>query len=185
MEEWKDINGYGGKYQISNYGNVRSFSKWSKGKILKGGSCGNPGPYRFVCLVKTGRKDLKHFYIHRLVAEHFLDNPNNYSEVNHIDGNTLNNRADNLEWCSHKYNIVHAHNNGLFDFSKISGSKHPNAKAVIQKTKEGEFVKEWGSVNQIQRETPYLASSIFSCCKGRLKTAYGYLWEYKDGKTND
>lgn len=181
MEQWKDIKGYEGKYQISNYGEVRSFSKWSNGKILKGGSCGNPGPYRFVSLVKTGRKDIKNVYIHRLVAEHFLENPYNLNEVNHIDGNTLNNRADNLEWCDHGYNMAHANKLGLIDHLKYCGSKHPNAKAVIQRNLNGEFVKEWGSVNQIQRETRYLASNIFNCCKHRTKTAYGFLWEYKNG----
>ena len=185
MEQWKDIKGYEGKYQISNYGEVRSLSKWSKGKILKGGQCGNPGPYRFVCLVGSGRKDIKNHYIHRLVAQAFIENPNNFTEVNHKDGNTLNNNVDNLEWCSHKYNMTHAYQNGFIDHSFQRGAKHPRAKAVIQKTKDGEFVKEWESVNQIQRETEYLASAIFNCCKHRQKSAYGFIWEYKNGETND
>ena len=54
MEVWKDIEGYNGKYQISNTGEVRSFSKWKNGNLLKGGTCGNPGPYRYVALVGSG-----------------------------------------------------------------------------------------------------------------------------------
>lgn len=185
MEIWKDIIGFDGKYQISNLGNVRSFTRWKNGGLLKFGACGNPGPYKTVNLVKSGRKDIKCFYVHRLVAIHFLENPYNLPEVNHIDGNTLNNCVDNLEWCTRKQNAEHASKTGLLskahEFEK--GSKHPNSKAVLQISKDGTIVKEWGSVNQIQRETEYLASSIFNCCnhKKSYKTAYGYIWEYKNG----
>lgn len=180
MEIWKDIDGYNGKYQISNKGEVRSFSRWKNGDLLKGGQCGNPGPYRFVGLVGEGRKDVKHFYIHRLVAKYFVDNPNEYNEVNHIDGNTLNNCAENLEWCCHLRNMQHAFENGKISHEFERGSKHKNSKAVYQKTKDGKIVKVWESVNQIQRETNYLASNIFCCCNHRknYKTAYGYVWEY-------
>ncbi len=187
MEIWKDIKGYNGKYQISNMGNVRSFSKWKKGEHLKGGKCGNPGPYMYVNLVGSGRKDVKTFYIHRLVAKYFVDNPNGYNEVNHIDGNTLNNRFDNLEWCVHSYNMKHAFDNNLISHDFEKGKKNKNSKPVIQKTKDGKIIKEWESVNQIQRETQYLASSIFCCCNHRkhYKTAYGYVWEYVNGETNN
>lgn len=182
MEIWKDIDGYNGKYQISNKGEVRSFSRWKNGEILKGGCCGKPGPYRFVSLVGSGRKDVKQFYIHRLVAKYFVENPNNYKEVNHIDGNTLNNSAENLEWCSHLYNMRHALKNGKLSHDFEKGKKHKNSKAVYQKDMSGNIIKEWESVNQIQRETDFRASSIFCCCNKRkyYHTAYGYIWEYKD-----
>ena len=185
MEIWKDIIGFDGKYQISNKGNVKSFTRWKKGGLLKCGTCGNPGPYKQVILVKSGRKDTKCFYVHRLVATHFLENPYNLPEVNHIDGNTLNNCVDNLEWCTRKQNAEHANRTGILskahEFER--GSKHPNAKAVLQMSRDGTIVKEWESVNQIQRETAYLASSIFNCCNHRkgYNTAYGYKWEYKNG----
>lgn len=183
MEIWKDIEGYSGKYQVSNQGNVRSFSRWSNGKILKGGKCGNPGPYRFVALVGEGRKDIKNCYIHRLVAEAFLENPNNYSEVNHKDGNTLNNVAENLEWCTHYYNMHHAFENGLIDHSLQRGKLHPSAKPIVQKTLTGEVVREWDCAQDAEREKGYLASSICNCCNHRksYKTAYGFVWEYKNG----
>jgi hypothetical protein len=187
MEIWKDIDGYNGKYQISNKGEVRSFSRWKNGDLLKGGKCGKPGPYRFVALVGESRKDVKHFYIHRLVAKYFVDNPNGYNEVNHIDGNTLNNCAENLEWCCHLRNMQHAFENGKISHEFERGSKNKNSKAVYQKTKDGKIVKVWESVNQIQRETNYLASNIFCCCNHRkhYKTAYGYIWEYANGKTDN
>ena len=106
-ESWKDIEGYEGLYQISNLGKVRSLNRivqgtndyFQKGIELK--PIDN-GKYLFVTLRKNGNKKI--FYIHRLVAEYFVDNPNNYNEVNHIDENKHNNSYNNLEWCTHKYN---------------------------------------------------------------------------------
>lgn len=190
MEEiWKEINGYDGKYQISNLGNVKSNSRWAKGRLLKGGKTkGKPHPYKYVALVKTGRKDIKNHYIHRLVAQYFCDNPNNYNEVNHIDGNTFNNCADNLEWCSHKDNMRHASINNMLNHDSKKGSKHPKAKAVMQYTLDGTFVKEWGSVNEIMRETGIPADAIFRVCSSKYPhsiTAKGFRWRYKNGETNN
>lgn len=187
MEIWKDIEGYNGKYQISNKGEVRSFSRWKNGNLLRGGTCGNPGPYRYVALVGNGRNDVKNFYIHRLVATYFVENPNGYNEVNHIDGDTLNNNAENLEWCSHFENMKHALKSGKLSHEFQQGAKNKKSKPVYQKTKDGHVVKVWESVNQIQRETKYLASSIFCCCNHRkgYNTAYGYVWEYVNGETNN
>lgn len=192
MEVWKDIKGYNGKYQVSNEGNVRSFSKWANGRILKGGKTkGNPQPYKFVALVNGSRKNIKNHYIHRLVAEAFVPNPHNYPEVNHKDGDTFNNNSENLEWCTHAYNMIHASQSGVLarGQSVQSGSLHPNAKAVLQLTKGGELVKEWGSVNQVMRETGMMANEIFKCCNPQkyphVKTAYGYRWRYRDGKTDN
>lgn len=178
MEIWKDIEGYNGKYQISNYGNVRSFSKWKNGENLKFGyvALGYPA----VRLVKNGRKEVHQEVVHRLVAKYFVENPNGYNEVNHIDGNKENNRYDNLEWCSHQHNINHAIANRLIVQPK--GRYAKNSKPVYQKDLHGNIIKEWESVNQVQRETGYSASNIFCCCNKRkhYKTAYGFIWEYKE-----
>lgn len=110
-EEWRDIKGYEGLYQASNYGRVRSMDRTckfiksrtqiKKGRILKHGVLKNG--YCFVILVKKTSKKL--LYIHRLVAEAFIPNPKNLPEVNHKDENKANNAASNLEWCSHRHNI--------------------------------------------------------------------------------
>jgi hypothetical protein len=119
MENWKDVVGYEGLYQVSNLGRVRSHEnkvtyseihgvrKW-KQRILKQNLTVNGFK---VDLYKDKKR--KSMHVHRLVAEVFIDNPNNEPQVNHIDGNRLNNHIENLEWCNSKYNINHAFDNGL------------------------------------------------------------------------
>lgn len=178
MEIWKDIEGFNGKYQVSNLGNVRSFSKWKNGGLLKPGT--NGGGYFFVQLVKSGRNDISIRVIHRLVATAFIENPNNLPEVNHIDGNKKNNNVENLEWVSRERNIQHAFDIGLIP--KKIGKLNPNAKTVLQKDKNGNIVKIWNSVADIHREKGYATNGIICCCnkKPKYHTAYGYIWEYKD-----
>lgn len=111
MEVWKDIKNYEGLYQISNCGNVRSLKKWSGNKhlkkwideisILKGTDNGKG--YLIVGLKKEGIR--KNFFIHRLVATYFLENPLNKKVVNHKDFNKHNNNVNNLEWVTQKENV--------------------------------------------------------------------------------
>ena len=177
MEIWKDIKGFNGKYQVSNYGNVRSFTKWKNGALLKFGK--TTTGYYWVNLVKNGRREIIQERVHRLVAKAFIENPHNLPEVNHIDGNKLNNRVENLEWVSRNRNIQHAVEIGLIPIRY--GKDRPNAKTVLQKDKEGNVIKIWGSVADIHREKAYSTNSIICCCnkKPKYKTAYGYIWEYK------
>lgn len=115
MEQWKDVLGYEGIYQVSSAGNIKRLpiilhSRFYKEKLLT--ICHNTGTgYDFVCLRKNDYD--KNFSVHRLVAQAFIPNPNNYSEVNHIDGNKQNNSVDNLEWCTRSENLKHALDIGL------------------------------------------------------------------------
>ena len=127
MEEiWRDIKNYEGLYQISNLGRVKRLRfinrhlNFEKEKILKPYKDG--GNYYFVIgLHKDGKRKYK--AIHRLVAETFIPNPNNYPVVNHKDENKLNNRIDNLEWCTHKYNSNYGNANLIMSKKAIENWK--------------------------------------------------------------
>lgn len=106
-EEWRVINEFP-NYEVSNYGNVRRV--W-KDHTNKKATMLNPFGYQIVHLSRQGVN--KHRAIHRLVALAFIDNPDNLAEVNHKDGNKLNNCVDNLEWCSRSENMKHAYATGL------------------------------------------------------------------------
>lgn len=115
MEEWKNVIGYEGLYEVSNTGQVRSLDRYvkysngrihlHKGKVLSSGK--DKYGYLAVCLSCNGKQKI--IKIHRLVAEAFIPNPNNLPQVNHKDEVKTNNRVDNLEWCDHKYNVNYGH----------------------------------------------------------------------------
>lgn len=96
QEIWKDIVGYENKYQISSWGRLRNTNGIMKPMFASNG-------YLVACLWKNNKQ--RKFVMHRLVAQAFLENPQNYKEINHIDEDKTNNRVENLEWCSHKYNM--------------------------------------------------------------------------------
>jgi hypothetical protein len=119
IEEWRDIHGYEGKYQVSNFGNVRTLTRiinehrrsyTRRGKVLN--KYYNKDGYYKVKLY-NGDSSFANLSVHRLVANVFIDNPNNYAEVNHIDGDPSNNHIDNIEWCSKEQNVKHAYATGL------------------------------------------------------------------------
>lgn len=133
MEEiWKDVRGFEGLYQISNFGRVRSLDRIDSmgrlhlGQILK--ITDNSHGYKKVTLCKNSVHTNK--YIHRLVAEAFISNPNNLSEVNHKDEDKSNNSIDNLEWVSHRDNMEYGTRKERHK-AKISGANNVGAKKVI------------------------------------------------------
>ena len=126
-EEWRDVVGYEGLYQVSNFGRVKSFQK-NKVKILKSNL--GIGGYLRVVLCKNEKK--KNRFVHVLVAKAFITNPENKTQVNHRDGNKKNNHVSNLEWVTPKENIEHAFKNGL---RKI-GYEHHEAKLLPDQIRE-------------------------------------------------
>lgn len=100
---WRDIPNYEGKYQVSNTGRVRSlnYGRTGKIKVLKQGTKDNG--YKVVVIYKNGKR--KKYLVHRLVAQAFIPNPNNYPIINHKDENKTNNAVWNLEWCTYEYNV--------------------------------------------------------------------------------
>lgn len=110
-EIWEDIPGYGGRYQVSNLGRVKTRKSWDVNMRTfvdtdKEMTPFSNGRYLVVCL-RSDRKRKNH-YVHRLVATAFVDNPKSEKCVNHIDYNPMNNRADNLEWCSQRENVLYS-----------------------------------------------------------------------------
>ena len=124
MEEWRDIQGYDGFYQVSNCGRVRSMyfhnnhATIKRVKVLK--TVTNKSNRVYVSLHNDGKR--KNCTVHRLVACAFLPNPDQLPEVNHIDGNPSNNNVENLEWCTKKYNAQHAYDNDLNHFKSYNES---------------------------------------------------------------
>ena len=181
-EVWKDIQGYEGLYQISSLGNVKSLNYNRTGKecILKYGI--NTNGYLIVVLSKNGKG--KTFAIHRLVAQAFIENPENLPCVNHKDENKTNNCVNNLEWCSYEYN----NNYGTGLERMLKTKKLRNCKtggiSVLQFTKDGKFIKEFPSIHEAARCTGINQGSICQCCKNRkgYLTAGGYIWKYKNNE---
>lgn len=115
QEIWKDIIRYEGLYQISNFGRIRNSNSDMKPYTISNGN----KVYLGITLVKEGVK--KRYRVHRVVAEHFIDNPFNLSQVNHKDNNAFNNNVDNLEWVSHRENQSHRSLNSGNKTSKYVG----------------------------------------------------------------
>ena len=173
MEEiYKDIKDLEGKYQVSNFGNILSLNYRNTGRAELM-SPGKRGGYLRVNLCKNGKP--KNFLVHRLVAETFLPNPNNLPCVNHKDQTRTNNRVDNLEWCTYEYNINYGTRNERVAKANTNGKR---SKKVLQFTLDGEFVREWESTRECERNG-FDHSGVMKCCNGKLKTHKGFRWMYK------
>ena len=108
MEIWKDIEGYEGLYEISNLARIRRINK--NGIRIKKKVLDKDG---YECINLSKDKIIKGYKVHRLIAMHFIDNPNNLPEVNHENGIKNDNRISNLIWCDRSYNLKHAYKTGL------------------------------------------------------------------------
>ncbi len=187
-EIWKDVVGYEGFYQVSNYGNVKSLKRIDNNnhvvneRILKQANSN----YKIVSLCKNGIAN--NYNIHRLKAIAFIPNPQNKPYVNHRDGVKSNNGynidgKDNLEWCTAKENSHHANNMGLNPNPKPMdgkyGSDHVAAKAIIQCDLDGNEIESFGSIIEASQETKICRTGINSACLGKRNKAGGFVWKYK------
>ena len=164
-EEWRDIGGYEGLYQVSNLGRVRSLNcRGHKGCIgILTPRLDGKG-YEMVALYKEGKA--RNTKVHRLVAQAFIPNPNNYPQVNHKDEDKTNYNVDNLEWCTNEYN----HNYGTRN-ERVAKSL---SKKVICIT-TGEI---FNSMREACRKYDINTGRMTECCQGKRKTAGGYKWKY-------
>lgn len=163
-EIWRPIKGTDKAYYISSFGRI--YSTKSK-KLLKTpvGKRGYPN-----CNIMINSKQ-KLVTIHRLVANHFISNPDNKPQVNHIDGDKTNNNITNLEWVTSQENIMHARQTGLH---VSDGDKSVN------QLKDGIIIATYKSISEASRKTGINRGNINQCClkHRRYKTAGGYEWEY-------
>ena len=161
MENWKAITGYEGIYEVSDQGRVKSL-KYGKEKILKPRK--TTWGYLLVSLCKDGHT--KQTYVHRIVSEAFIPNPQGLETVNHKDEDKTNNFASNLEWMSQEDNVAY--------------SQPRWAKRSVQMFDKstGELLATFPSLMEAVRVTGINQSNICSCCLGKLKSAGGYVWKY-------
>lgn len=190
-EIWKDIAGYEGLYQVSNFGQVKSLARiktnkligehFVKEKIMK--SRLSPSGYLSIGLTKNGKQI--GYRVHRLVAQTFISNPENKAEVNHKNGIKIDNRIENLEWNTSSENTIHALKTGLMIPKR--GVENNRSICVNQYDLEGNFIKTWSAIKDIKRQLKYDTKAIISCCKHRkhYNTAYGYKWEYAEHLEKD
>lgn len=161
-EIWKDIQGYEGRYQISNYGHIKSLKR----NGCSGGTIRLEEKHGYVRVRLWKESTVKNYSVHKLVALSFIPNPSNKQYINHKDGNKKNNHADNLEWCSHKENMIHAYNTGLVKTKKI------------KQIKNGKVIKIFLNVRRASIETGIQYASIYWCANGIYKQAGGFEWQY-------
>ena len=173
-EIWKPIVGWEGLYEISNFGNVKSvdryvvqrnYFRFFKGIPIK--PCKHKSGYATVTLRNSGIQKIAK--IHQLVMNTFNPKKNNEKlEINHIDGNTMNNKLDNLEWCTHKENLQHASKNNLLSIYK----------PINQYDLEGNFIKTWHSMKEAREFYGYGINSLRNACKSKSGIHKGYIWRY-------
>ena len=160
MEIWKDIEGYEGKYQVSNHGNVKSLAYGQNlSPSIKNG-------YRFVFLRKNGTG--KNFYVHRLVAEAFIEKPEGKDFVNHKDECRTNNHVENLEWCTQAYNNTY----GTCKIRDAAAKERP-----VEQLLNGVVIHKWKSTREAQR-AGFWSGCIAQCCNKKRKTHAGYEWRW-------
>lgn len=172
-EIWKDIKGYEGMYQVSNYGNIKSLDRiigYKKGKTrLWKGNIKKPTitckGYLKVALYKNGKSKTEE--VQRIVAANFIKKPNDKTQVNHINGVKTDNRVENLEWVTPHENDLH----------RVNVLKK-GIKKVIQYDLKGNYINTYDSLVEASRQNNVSPHGICNVACGRRNKAGGYIWKY-------
>lgn len=175
-EIWKSISGYEGLYEVSNLGRVRSIDRIVNGRngIVRGNILSfsdNGTGYKTVCLCKDNIKSTK--YIHRLVANEFVDNPNNLPDVNHKNERRDDNTASNLEWCTKEYN----QNYNNCPLKRRLALISIRGKGVCSYDEKGNKVKEYLCIADVQNDG-YGRRNVVLCCQKKRRTCGGLFWSF-------
>lgn len=175
-EVWKDIEGYEGLYQVSSFGQVKMLGRekrlWHGGKTYISPKLLNQNLICGYKKVKLRDSDgnTKMVSVHRLVAKAFIENPNNFPQVNHKDENKHNNHVENLEWCTAKYNTNYG--------TGIKRCSEAKFKRIAQISLDGNIVREWNSMKEIVKTLGFSYSRLSQACNGITKTSNGYIWKF-------
>ena len=184
-EVWKDIKGFEGVYQVSSLGNLKSFKKDVKGRVLS--NTNRKGGY-FSVVLKNGNK-IRCVRMHQLVAEAFIPNPNTLSQVHHKDGNKQNNCMDNLEWVSEReHHFITRQQNPSVIKGLVNYNRFVRPKKIQQYSLNGEFLAEYDNGTEAHLKTGVCARNIhqvasktpFNKSGNVRKQAGGYIWKYKE-----
>ena len=169
---WKSVKGFEGLYEISTTGKVRN----AKGETLKQRIKRTPCTcYKLVSLWKDGGYHTK--YIHRLIAEAFIPNPNGFEFINHKDEDGTNNAIENLEWCTREYNVNYGTARKR-QAAKLKGRESEKRISVLQYSLDGEFMNWYPSITEAAKDCETSTGAISAACNGKRKTAKGYTWKY-------
>lgn len=185
-EEWKDIKGYKGKYQVSNTGKIISLNYHRSGKSKELIPNKPKKGYPYVGLCNGGK--IKSLKIHRLVAEAFIPNPGNKPFVNHKDGNKHNNNVNNLEWVTalennlHMYHVLNKHPMSGYRYDKNKKSRKVAQYYISEEGYRYHIATYANAVIAAKINNISSTSSIIACCIGNrgYKQVGGYIWEYAD-----
>lgn len=174
-EQWKPVVGYERLYEVSNLGRVKSlnYNHTGKERLLKAWK--NKDGYMFVVLMKDGVR--KTCTVHRLVATAFITNHQGLPIINHKDENPENNKVNNLEWCSYSYN------NSYNNRAKKVGEK--TSKPIFGISKINGLIVEYRSAKEAGKVLNIAPTSITACCKGKKKSAGGYVWHYLEDQNRE